>query len=376
MKQRDVVIDIMKGLAILIIVLWHADSPFGQYLKPFHVGVFFMISGYLVNDYFTQNIKGIGQLSVKRLKSLIIPFIFFNAVCLFLNNMFIKLHIYISPVELNGLSKADHTVKNMYSLKSIFSRSLNVVFNGGAGGLAGATWVLKALFFIVMISAALHFIVSNIADKNKRNIIIIVMAFIFLLAGFYLSQKNCMLMIGIVCTNLILYEIGYMICVYKKNNEILAGNIWTRIIIVLICIAVVFVSRHYGNISYANNEYHNPLILILSACAGWVLILNLAMIIRKNASITKVMSYVGRNTLPILCMHFFAFKFVTLFQIWFYKDSVLELSSFPVFRSGGIWWIVYAAVGIVIPLGINVLYQKCKYCFVNLVKEKGINSDE
>jgi hypothetical protein len=47
-----------------------------------------------------------------------------------------------------------------------------------------------------------------------------------------------------------------------------------------------------------------------------------------------------------------------------------------VFRSGGIWWIVYAAVGIVIPLGINVLYQKCKYCFVNLVKEKGINSDE
>ena len=227
-----------------------------------------------------------------------------------------------------------------------------------------------------MISAALHFIVSNIADKNKRNIIIIVMAFIFLLAGFYLSQKNCMLMIGIVCTNLILYEIGYMICVYKKNNEILAGNIWTRIIIVLICIAVVFVSRHYGNISYANNEYHNPLILILSACAGWVLILNLAMIIRKNASITKVMSYVGRNTLPILCMHFFAFKFVTLFQIWFYKDSVLELSSFPVFRSGGIWWIVYAAVGIVIPLGINVLYQKCKYCFVNLVKEKGINSDE
>ena len=30
MKQRDVVIDIMKGLAILIIVLWHADSPFGQ----------------------------------------------------------------------------------------------------------------------------------------------------------------------------------------------------------------------------------------------------------------------------------------------------------------------------------------------------------
>ncbi len=89
MKQRDVVIDIMKGLAILIIVLWHADSPFGQYLKPFHVGVFFMISGYLVNDYFTQNIKGIGQLSVKRLKSLIIPFIFFNAVCLFLNNMFI-----------------------------------------------------------------------------------------------------------------------------------------------------------------------------------------------------------------------------------------------------------------------------------------------
>lgn len=376
MKQRDVVIDIMKGLAILIIVLWHADSPFSQYLKSFHVGVFFMISGYLVNDNYTRNIKGIGQLSVRRLKSLIVPFILCNAVCFFLNNLFIKLHIYVSPGELNGLSEVDHTVKNIYSFKSIISRFFNVVFHEGAGGLAGATWFLKILFFIVIISAVLHFVVSKVSDKNKRNIIIMVFAFIFLVVGFYLSQKNIMLMIGMVCSNFILYEIGYMICAYKKNNEIMGRNIFIRVINILICIVVLFISRLYGNISYANNEYHDPVILILSACAGWVLILNIAMIIRKNSFITKVMSYVGRNTLPILCMHFFAFKFVTFFQVWFYKESILELSSFPVFQSGGIWWIVYTAAGIVIPLGINELYQKCKCCFLNLVKEKGINSDE
>lgn len=39
-KQRDVAIDILKGLAIIVIVMWHADSPFAQYLKSFHVAVF------------------------------------------------------------------------------------------------------------------------------------------------------------------------------------------------------------------------------------------------------------------------------------------------------------------------------------------------
>lgn len=370
MKQRDVVIDIMRGLAILTIVLWHADSPFSLYLKPFHVGVFFMISGYLANDKYSQNIKGIGQLFVKRLKSLLVPFILCNAVCFFLNNLFIKLHIYLSPLELNGLPQGQYTVRKIYSFKEILGQGIKIVFDEGAGGLAGATWFLKTLFLVVMVSSVIHFLVSEVSDKNKRNIIIMIMAFLFLLFGFYLSQKNKMLFIGTVCTNLILYETGYMIRVYKKGNYSWGGNILTKVINVFISVVVIYMSRYYGNISYANNEYHDPFILVLSACAGWVLVFNIAMIIRKSSFVTNVMSYVGKNTLPILLMHFLAFKFVTLLQIWFYRKSILELSSFPVLQSGGIWWIFYTLTGVIIPLGINAFYQKCKYYFVNLVKEK------
>lgn len=53
-KQRDVAIDILKGLAIIVIVMWHADSPFAQYLKSFHVAVFFMASGYVASDKYTD----------------------------------------------------------------------------------------------------------------------------------------------------------------------------------------------------------------------------------------------------------------------------------------------------------------------------------
>lgn len=50
--MRDHTLDCMKGIAIILMVLGHAGPKFvqvGRFISLFHMGLFFMISGYLWN---------------------------------------------------------------------------------------------------------------------------------------------------------------------------------------------------------------------------------------------------------------------------------------------------------------------------------------
>ena len=64
-------------------------------------------------------------------------------------------------------------------------------------------------------------------------------------------------------------------------------------------------------------------------------------------------SYMGQHTMPILILHFLAFKLVTALGIILGYGDNTNLSAHPVAYFGFGWCLAYIFVGVVIPLALN-----------------------
>lgn len=93
-KVRDTAIDALKGFLVILVVLGHnnASHPFVlEFCHPAVMGMFFMVSGYLLH----------GKLMLKkRLRGTLLPFLFFpNSAWLGFGCMVLfRMSLYILPV--------------------------------------------------------------------------------------------------------------------------------------------------------------------------------------------------------------------------------------------------------------------------------------
>jgi fucose 4-O-acetylase-like acetyltransferase len=74
MNKRIEWVDIYKGLAIILVLMGHADSPLNKYIYLFHMAAFFFISGCTTS---LDKLSFIDY-AVMRFKRLIIPFLSIN----------------------------------------------------------------------------------------------------------------------------------------------------------------------------------------------------------------------------------------------------------------------------------------------------------
>ena len=103
------------------------------------------------------------------------------------------------------------------------------------------------------------------------------------------------------------------------------------------------------------NQIYNPLIYISASIFGFIMMYLLANLISKIKKIAMYLSFVGRNTIPILCLHITSFKLVILIEILCNNVEIEKLSIVPVYDNK--YWILLTIVGIVVPLAINTLLK-------------------
>ena len=68
--QRNHTIDILKGIAILLVVLGYTKFAGTGFIYLFHMAVFFMASGYFYKDKYSDSVKSVGSALFKRVKTL------------------------------------------------------------------------------------------------------------------------------------------------------------------------------------------------------------------------------------------------------------------------------------------------------------------
>ena len=147
-------IDILKGLAIILIVLGHCNFPYKYFIYLFHVAVFIMCSGYFYKTSYSENAQNLKKFIFKQVKRLYIPYVVCNIIFLLFNNLFFKLNIYSTNI--------DNNIGIITSIPSYLKRVILILSFHGSPQLGGATWFLQALFGISCLYALIDYNITKI----------------------------------------------------------------------------------------------------------------------------------------------------------------------------------------------------------------------
>ena len=80
MKNRNINIDIIKGIGIILMVGGHCGMPFTHFIYLFHMAIFFMASGYCFNASNSETMQDVLSFVKRKFKGLWFPYVLWTAV--------------------------------------------------------------------------------------------------------------------------------------------------------------------------------------------------------------------------------------------------------------------------------------------------------
>ena len=77
-KQRDPVLDSMRGIGIVLMVLGHAGFPGSSFIYLFHMALFFMLSGWFFSPHTGESAHRLARFAKRKVVTLWLPFVAAN----------------------------------------------------------------------------------------------------------------------------------------------------------------------------------------------------------------------------------------------------------------------------------------------------------
>lgn len=371
--KRNPVFDIAKGIGIILVVLGHACFKYSTFIYMFHMPLFLIISGYFFKVETVIEKKDLIGFCKRRIRLLYLPYVLTSMVFLFCTNFFIKLNFYIVKTVEPSILERGYDYVDQLSLSVVFDKLWKILVMYTREPIAGPTWFLKVLFFVVIFSAIGHYINKKIFKSEKGfEIARFFTYFICFLIGYFLSLvKFNFYQIGTIFTSSFFFYIG--ICYRKFNNKIKMSYPSFFISFLILWLAYIY-QYPYNQYPYRTelyiNQYYNPLIITITAIAGFIFVLSISEILNKKKAISNVFSYIGANTLIILCLHVMFFKFVTALHVYLYNEPISILYTHAIGHTTAQgWWIIYTLVGISGPIALHYVYLLIKK---NITKVRGL----
>lgn len=353
-------INILKGLGIVAVVLGHCGFPYTSFIYLYHMSLFFFITGYLYNK---EHEKSPLKYIKKKFKSLYLPFIFFEIVFVLLRNFFIYIHIY----DKNILPPISTPQDFFNILKDILA------FQYSNDSMLGAIWFLKSLFFVSILYLLINIIFNKLFPSNEPIKFILITSLAII--SFYTISKGYNPIVYFRITNtriesfllnlidsrnfLLLSICYYGTCYRKYENKIkLNSNLafFLTIILLLISTEIIIDVSHYN--------FFNPIFFILISLSGIYINLCLANFLINFQC--KYLNLFGENSLYIMIFHFLSFKFVDVILIKFSNTSIDFLTSYPIYKYGSMYWILYSIAGLFLPLYLSIFVKNTKKYFLSL----------
>jgi len=92
-QNRIPEMDILKGIAIILVVVGHTKVPGNSFIYLFHMAVFFIVSGYFYSEKSSESLKAVWKFTKKKIVSLWFPFSLGISIFTILNNFFVGVGI-------------------------------------------------------------------------------------------------------------------------------------------------------------------------------------------------------------------------------------------------------------------------------------------
>ncbi|MCD7798115.1 MAG: acyltransferase [Akkermansiaceae bacterium] len=304
-KQRIGFIDLAKGVCIILVVAMHCGVPVDCIpgLKSMRMPLYFVLSGLFFKDY-----GGWVNFLVRKTNKLLVPFLFWYLLgC--------TVYYALSLVNPSILDGNRNIIWNLFNSHWIINLPI---------------WFLPALFWCNVLFCTISLYV-------KKDALRILLVCLLGSLGVYLGQKEIFvpLFMDTALTSLPFFACGY----YLKHSGILYPNRCDRY-------NVLFAFLAWGG-AYALSrctECHSDLRMNLlyggsAAYASAILSVLAVLFLCKMIKQLPFVSYIGRYSIVLLCVHFLIMRFVeTLLsmgsiehtELWFrlsYALAILVLSA-------------------------------------------------
>lgn len=354
-NNRNVTLSICKGIAIILMVIGHAEAPelITNFIYTFHMPLFFIAAGYFFSRKY---LASPWQFISKRVKGLYIPFVKWSLFFLLLHNFWFKIGL-LNEEFGNWTGGVTHP----YSLNEAVQRIVHIL-TGMAGYdefIAGAFWFFRGL----LIASIVFLLLYKLLDSNTK-----------------LSPDLC---ITIICLGMILFTwvhigfgfkvkvipnggwretwgifffgIGVLFRSFESKYKV---NIWvTLIFFALLCVAA---KMHFSGMNN-HGKYLDLVTLPLTGLIGFLMIYNISTYIANHDTRIKGwLTFIGDNTLYIFILHILAYKPVSLLKIHWYGLDPGQIGTHMVIHEhhDDYFWILYSISGVMLPILALIIWRQ------------------
>ena len=268
-EQREVWLDALKGVGILLVILGHCSPAFMKYIYGFHMPLFFLISGYLYKG--KQNIKTYSKRLIKRY---IVPY-FVLAFCMLIIETVLEKKIELIPHYIIGI---------------LYSR--------------GSTqWMpmCSPLWFLTGLAIALF--IFNLIMQVDRAWIRVFLIIICCGISYTLDVVQCFKLVWNIDTALMavgFIGVGYLAAHKKK---FIFENKWSVMLMLITIIIGMVVIYFNTDVNFDNNEHGNIVLMFIGAVS---LSYSLSCLIYHFHLFTKFFTFFGKHTMFIMGFDYFS----------------------------------------------------------------------
>jgi len=338
---RDPVFDILKAIGICWVVFGHTYVfPFYQAGRYFAVPLFYFVAGYFYKDKYT---RAPHKYLLRRAATLYLPFQLYGVVFLLLHNVFCRLHLYDPSEPFRG-----HSV-TPYTASEFAGRFLRLLSFATTEQLLGPLWFIPALFYSLMLFCLVRFFWTYLPERANTlrfargkgeafawaSILLLALSGLSIQGAGYNPPRNA----DRILIALLFVALGF---VSRRRPVILKFSVLSTSGALAFLVAAVL----YPDPFWRSGA--GPFLRLPAALAGIHLCLFAAF--HCPRILQGPLALLGRHTYAVLALHLLSFKAVNFIQVKLFDLPAKKLAAFPVLDSGGLWFLAYAACGIIMPV--------------------------
>lgn len=288
--KRIEFIDLAKGVCILLVVMIHTGvNEFVPGIYAAKVPMFFVLSGLFFSKSYDR-----GGYVLNKLNTIVVPFLLYYLLSYAL---FYVLNFFIPSVLVGDVTF--HGIQDVFLQRNLFN---------------GPLWFLLSLF---QVELAFYFIRRYFTNKWMSGLF----CFVLGLIGYELSVYDIDLPLWIDTSLVALpfFYIGYLISTTQVLERVF--SIWYKIgfVILMYVLYLLFSCDIYMSVNRYTSNYY--LDMLIAGTAIVVCLVVLCSILQKQA----FLSWIGRNTLVILCTHHIVYRPIKLVLMKYDVNSGITL---------------------------------------------------
>ncbi len=313
MAQREMAYDITKAYGILLMILGHCNGiPFllRNFIFSFHMPLFFILSGYFYKHKPVKDVFGSGTTHL--VKPYLITSFFCILLCITAQQYNVAGQMVIGTIMSNGGVSSE-----------MFGSSLPFI---------GPIWFLLALFWCKVFYTFLK-------QKTDRCLLL---SFIISTIAFIIGKYIVNLPFGILTgfCGMVFYAMGD----YWKNRLMMPMK-KTYLFIGILIWGLCIWKGHLEMASFDCNRY--PFSMIAAFIGTYV---TYVVSSKTPSFLHPILSWIGQNTLLILCYHTLTFYLMQNVEFYFLEPNAIELNGITKL-------IIFYSLGLGLPLLHNTIHS-------------------